>query len=102
MKTLITSIAAILIFWQVGFTQTNNYALSFNGANWVEFAYPPSQRPCPTCPFTVEVWISRESQSWLQHFIGKRMGCTEPTFPFHYQMLFNPSLGDLVHLLLEV
>ena len=74
------------------FSQTCTYdALKFDGSNWVEIPDHPSLSPCSTCPFTVELWVYRESGNWLQHILGRRSGC-DGSGNF-YQMVFDPYLN---------
>ncbi len=81
-----------LLAYQAAFTQPcTKQALSFDGGNWVEIPDHPTLRPCPTCPFTVEVWVLRESGNEVQHILGKRIGCDEKYD--YYQIVFDPYLG---------
>lgn len=87
MKKIITlSIGIVFIFHAALSQPCTNYAISFNGGNWVEIPDDPSLSPCPTCPFTVELWVYRESDYYLQHILGKRIGCGEGN---DYQMVLE-------------
>ncbi|MBK9017951.1 MAG: T9SS type A sorting domain-containing protein [Saprospiraceae bacterium] len=93
-KFKLFSIAALLA---LSFTLSaqppcTNYALSFNGVNsYVQISDAPSLSPCPTCPYTVELWVLREDADGLQHIFGKRTGCNNPSD--FYQMCFDPFLN---------